>query len=380
MNPDYKIYEEIDRYLEGAMSAEEHTLFENRMESDPELESLVDAQKLAHHIFISKEMLDLKETMSTDLNEIHRKDQLRKNIKTFILGLIGVSALVAGGIYLNRHEGENVVKQEKETEGLQESNTTIEIPTTTAREEITPTKPAIVKIKQHHKEYLVSVDHGETTQVTGSIPFETIHQEDTSEVTKKLPSSLSDEEIRNTEASSDEKTDSPLTTPECPDINFALTSTPSFFDVPTGVIRFSKIKGGNGTYKFFINQEAGYLENESLESGHYSCYIEDENKCKSSVKTIDVKALPCLNDYQKTFTPKTDESWTLPVTEADDYLFEIYDQTGSALIKLYGYEGESQDWDGYQENGDLIPAGYYQIKISYSSGEICPYGDLTIFR
>lgn len=66
MNSAEATYELIERYLDGAMSGQEKSVFEEQLLADTELASTFDAYKIARQIVVGKEALALKEQMVKD--------------------------------------------------------------------------------------------------------------------------------------------------------------------------------------------------------------------------------------------------------------------------------------------------------------------------
>lgn len=90
MTEETNILEQIDRYLEGSMGAEESASFEVQLAADTDLANLLEASQLAEEVVIGHEALKLKEQMGKDLAKP------KSNVRNYLAGIILLACLGTG--------------------------------------------------------------------------------------------------------------------------------------------------------------------------------------------------------------------------------------------------------------------------------------------
>lgn len=348
--------DQIEKYLDGELSAEEAKAFEQALEQDVDLKEEFDFYQMANEAIVSNKLLDIEELAKNAGNTHAKKVKKKKNLIKGIAG--GLVLLTLGAVAV---------------EGLKEDVQVIEAKKETSNP-ITPVEKNISDQSDNkaHNELAKQPESNNTT--SKSVIDESVVEEEL----KQTDGSLENvESIEQKDENIDKANTSGTATKEkglCDDVN--ITST---FDViatctgkAAGGIILKEVTGGTKPYSFILSdgQENTSGTFNGLAKGTYSVYIADANACGAMVDQLVVSSKSCKIDLY--FDPAS----------GNGAIFPAYHQTGQlTIVDKKGQEQQKMSIAADQQlvwkNSLSLPAGYYLFNIEYEDGNT-RNGSLTI--
>jgi len=169
-------------------------------------------------------------------------------------------------------------------------------------------------------------------------------------------------------------------------IEAILTTEAACSQKTDGEIRINEksMRGGQYPYMYIlINTSNDTVRQKtssfvSLAAGQYTLIFKDANNCFSTYKKpLFVNEKSCKQGAQS-FNPHAGERFNYPVSDESDAQIIIYNRGGQSVYKTNLLKGETQFWDGTNQNGQILPTGMYIYIIEYVSG-IKETGEIVIF-
>lgn len=393
MKVDENTYETIDLYLNGELEAEALQSFVDKLGSDTDFSILVCNQKVANDIILGNRLSVVKQMMDSDFKSKYTKNN---NTKWAIGGLLGLSLLTCSILYLNNTASITSSKQYVETKktilksssnlsyqntnnGNNESNKKSTKPMSLAQPIIK--NPVASNYKNSDfTNSISSTSEKKSLNKNTQLSIDTIYKKNSitenSINTKYQTNILEDSYITN------QKTDI------CAGVTIEaiLTVDASCLNKNNGELHINKqsLKGGQSPYTYvLITQTNDTIRQEktsfvSLPKGQYKLYFEDANKCSSEYKKpIYVNEKSC-NTGAHSFSPHSGEHFNYPISLDSDAEIIIYNRSGQIVQQTTVLKGESNYWDGTNQNGQLLSTGLYIYIIKYTSGTK-ETGEVVIF-
>jgi hypothetical protein len=372
MNPKYDIYEEIDRYLNKELSEAELVPFNQKLASDAEFKSLVDAQKMAHEIIIDQEMIRLKERMSKDLNQDSNGSAPWGKIILFsaVVTSAALYALVdfSPSDSKGNKENDTVVPTEQKTKAV--NNTSLKEEVTSSSEKIvagsnTLTKPVATTIDQE----LVS-----TKEETNHAPL--LNNSKETIVAPIVAVNGNPQEPKQEKIEKE-----PVVKINCETVKITAVVKVAYDEnVATIVIDPLSVKGGDAPYTYALDQSGFNPDNrfDGINEGIYHVRIKDHNNCTSTIKKEIVVNIP-RKEIDDAFAPSHGERWKIPVKENAEASLTIINKGGSTVYTANISGGYPSEWDGRGNNGVELESGNYYFVIQYSARDIVK-GHISIVR
>ncbi|MDB5272544.1 MAG: hypothetical protein JWO58_911 [Chitinophagaceae bacterium] len=374
MNPKYDIYEEIDRYLNEELSEAELVQFNQKLSSDAEFKSIVDAQKIANEVIIDQEMIKLKERMNRDMNQDNNGSSHWGKIILF-------SAVVTSATlytYLNYNKSDS-------------SDT---------KENVSPVSSAqtITEGDRSQKDATTSSTEQPVTKASSEKPVNTsadgtpIAQQKIVETTPSNEQVILNKETIPTAVVQENKVQETKTivpVEHIATVNCATVAITANIKVDYGfnsdgeatiIINPSSIKGGTAPYQYALDHSAFDAANRftGMKDGIYHVRIKDHNNCVSEVKKEIVVKNPA-KEIDEAFTPSHGERWKFPVKENTDATLTIFNKSGGTVYSAHISGGYPSEWNGTSNSGVELESGNYYFVIQYSPQDVVK-GHISIVR
>lgn len=373
MNPEYHIYQEIDRYLRDEMSAKESQSFAQRIAEEPDLAATFEAQKAAHNAIVYQELSQLKH----QLKATEKKIQFRQKIKYYSIAGIALCIFVVVGYAWMTSLEEQKKSQTIQSPGVlprKDSDKTLQLPIKEKFEEQHIAASDSGQSEKTIQEAPIHLNQKETaasTQVKKEAnnndaakidSSDTLgHQHDTVSIDTSsrvvtIPDSLPDPQ------NSAHKTTS-CDLPE-PDIN----TQKSCIHKPTGSV---ELVFDDNTLEFSDNNIIWKKNNTfyELPDGEHTFYYRKSEVCGDSV-TVQVKTKHCTPE-DITISPYHGEKWKIPVHDDENATLTILSGKGGSIV--YEKEiinGSPSYWDGTNQTGTPLSQGTYVYIVKFDSGEV----------
>jgi len=368
MNRGYEIYESIDRYLQGELSEVELQQFNEKLQSDAEFKSLVEAQQLAHEVIVYNELTKLKERMSKDLKQ--QKSGFDHWGKVLSLSAIAISASLFTYSYLDRtetpSEKKEVVKEKK----------TPEVAIENKQEEQT-------QYPEPRKKQDIDKESNEITPIVNDsiIGEKEIKHEDIT-LEKNIPSPVNT--TKEPALSNLSKEPVIATKVDCDVVHIHADVHVDYgfsgHEDGTIIIDPKSVKGGKEPYSYSLNNSEFQSDHRfaGLKDGKYQLRIKDQNNCISSLKKEVVVKVPA-KEIDEVFMPSQGETWKFPIKENSNCEIVIISKAGSIVYSASIQQGNPSEWDGRNNNGVELESGNYYFVIKYASSDVVR-GHISIVR
>jgi gliding motility-associated-like protein len=371
MNPDYRIYEQIDRYLKNNLSEEELAQFNDLLLKDETFKATFEAQKDAHELIVDNEMIKLKERMSQDLN--HKGGSNFSRWTKLVLFSAAISSVVFYSYtkyFQSTLKVETVKKENRQIQQKTMSSETKEI------------RKSSEKINSHKS--LANAD---------LIPGETEKTDDNrSSIVEITKEELQNEKVPITTVVEKSSTTANLKKPipsnnsiyGCEAIRISAEVKIKYDENQQGeavvIIDPSSVKGGTPPYSYSINKEPFTQDNtfEPVKEGHYFVQIKDQNGCISELeKEINIR-IP-KKEIDDVFTPSNGDTWSFPIQTNTTATISILNKSGLTVYSANINGGYPNQWDGRDMDGNELNTGNYYFIINFANGELLK-GHVSIIR
>lgn len=372
MTDDLQIWEQIDRYLSGTMTAKEQEFFKANMASDEQLAEMVEASQIANEVVVGHEVLKLKDQMSKDLQKP------KTSGASFGVAILLLTSIVAGGAYfistLQRPEEaarQSVLVQQQSLPSKDSS----------ARQEA-PRESNIQALKQEPaapsvKGTTVAKNDVKTDKVVEKPTHGPTVVEATpdKQVASAPQTSIQGKKVEATPSKPNptvEKTDA------CSGaIVLSLQTSPSCIGESTGSIHINNqtVTGGKAPYRFAIHADGDFSSGDitGLASGSYTLYIKDANACAYTYKHTATVAQIACRDAKKEFTYHLahDPAWKIPYhADKTARSITITNKAGQDVYHSQVYNGSPEEWNGESNTGLQVSLGYHVYTIVYNDNTV----------
>jgi hypothetical protein len=365
MNREFEIYEYIDRYLQGELSEIELQQFKEKLQSDQEFKSIVEAQELAHEVLVYNELSKLKARMRDDLKQT--KNGFGNWGKVLVISAVAITGSLLTYTYLHKTESSSekkTVQQEIKSQEPQAEN--LEIP----NESLNQKKPITVP------------------ETAKSAPV----VKDSSDIKENHPVENPTEKKGPVSNSSDKEPTFvyPLKEPEistkvnCDVVHmFAEVRVDYGFkgqEEATIIIDPHSLKGGSGPYVYALDNSDFQIESRftGIKDGKYQLKIKDHNNCISTLKKEVVVKIP-VKEIDEAFVPSQGETWKFPIKENANAEITIVSKAGTVVYSASIVNGHPAEWDGRSNAGVELETGNYYFVIKYSATDLVK-GHISIVR
>lgn len=372
MTDDLQIWEQIDRYLSGGMSAKEQELFKATMATDEQLAEMVEASQIANEMVVGHEVLKLKDQMSKDLKK-------SKNLGTnFGISILALTAIVAGGAYfINKVQQPQAIvapsvqvqTQSLATKDSAPAPTTQQTTVNQESKQEPASKPAqsVVLPKKETTQKLIEKPASKPSVVATPTQHQpTLGQEAVSqqEPKEKVVQRKENPTVKNEVACSGT-------------IALSWHASPSCIDGHTGSIHINKqtVTGGKAPYQFSVHANGDFSTGDitGLAAGDYTLFVKDANACSYTYKhTATITQITC-KDAKKEFTYHMvhDPAWKIPY-QADKVAtsITITNRSGQEVYNAQVYNGSPEEWNGQSNTGLQVSMGYHVYTIVYTDNTI----------
>ncbi len=376
MNPEYKPYELIDRYLNQQLSGEELRNFENKIASEPDFAEKVETQRIANDALLLSELVVLKSKMKQDFDTRNFEPGKGNKGKYY---LFGAAAVFLGAVLLwvnhsrvsddqrNTLTKRIELKQDKK---IIAANDNSDSPTNAVNNTI------MVNQKRYNQPQEPKVSGNEVTggvnEVESGRPVQAINEEVKNEV-KPLEPVISKTEQR--ESLKPEKKELVI---NCEDfvVDFSkLKVKHSSYDTDNGSIELpsNAVRGAAKPlyYQLVDEREKGYSNYfEYLYPDSYLLKVSDSEGCNKS-QNVTISRSNCISLYKETYSLSREERWDIPVVDGLSASVRILFNKNTVVYES-DYDGYSNlSWDGKGINGSAASVGYYECLIEYEDGSVC---------
>lgn len=365
MTNDLQIWEQIDRYLSGSMTAKEQELFKATMASDEQLAEMVEASQIANEVVIGHEVLKLKDQMSKDLKK-------PKSLGTHIgIALLLVTTMVAGGAYfINRLQEppkDDKSSTQVQTKTIAQNDSAAGLKDQKAPEKIFQKKEVLTPSTQENVASNKKKDQKDaekstvkSTEVEVSTDKQIVDQEKNSAVKREETTIPKERPVP-------EKVDVCSGT-----IALTLYTSPSCVNEHTGSIHINTqtVTGGKAPYRFSVHADGDFSTSDivGLPAGNYTIYIKDANACSYTYKQVATIHQIACRDARKEYTYHLahDPAWKIPY-QADKTAksISIVNKAGQEVYASSVYNGSPEEWNGESNTGLQVSLGYHVYTIVY---------------
>lgn len=340
MRPELELYEQIDRYLNNMLSAEEKSAFELRMSQDAELQEAVQMADITRELIVEsalqKEKIFLKQLES----EYHNSSTNWKIISGVVLGVVLTAAAFifwpeSSEVKEQAIRNEAIVPVENNTESLVEKENF-----------------SVIKEKSTDRKQIPLSAETVTDQ---KIEEEISTKENSDQRTELLPEKiLPKEEVK--EKAEVKETAKVSCADQLKGVSFA--TTPSCKKEPTGTI---EVKGVVKGISLFLDEESISSREGGLNSGKHILVVKN-SECIVS-HTITIGSVSCISNKTLSWSLSDQDHWTIELAQEDGKLI-LMDRSGRILKE------EMVSGNLYSVSSETISSiGVYQFRIIYPDGE-----------
>jgi hypothetical protein len=368
MNREFEIYEYIDRYLQGELSEIELQQFKEKLQSDQEFKSIVEAQELAHEVLVYNELSKLKARMRDDLKQT--KNGFGNWGKVLVISAVAITGSLLTYTYLHKTESSSekkTVQQEIKSQDTQQ--------------------PENQEIKNE------SLDQKHSIRVPESNTAAPVVKDSSENDIKENHPVENPTEKKGPVSNSSDKEPTfayPLKEPEistkvnCDVVHmFAEVRVDYGFkgqEEATIIIDPHSVKGGSGPYVYALDNSDFQIESRftGIKDGKYQLKIKDHNNCISTLKKEVVVKIP-VKEIDEAFVPSQGETWKFPIKENANAEITIVSKAGTVVYSASIMNGHPAEWDGRSNAGVELETGNYYFVIKYSAIDLVK-GHISIVR
>lgn len=359
-----EILETIERFLGGNMEAAERLQFEEKVNQDTSLKSLVDASKSVQELLVDHKTIAFKAKFSSLLQE----EKAKKKWRYTGLGIaVGFSLI---GIWAHQ------LTQEQNAE-------------TAKREQTEFTKiPSIDSTKTYTKtsnaENPLTIASGQNTKAHAPINISKDTAIQAASIVTHQEVIITHEQQREAIKKTAEKPVSSNNTSQGFDcsstmITFTPQSTATCKGQSEGSISISEnIEGGKAPYHWHIDgiQKSPRETIEHLSAGDYWVVITDQNSC-SSKTMVTITTKNCIDTHEYSLDPYDGNKLNFGLAEHDVLILSIHQKNGKLVYKQRFESGDTLEWEGKDMEGNVLSNGVYLYSIMKGT-ELKEKGYVTI--
>jgi hypothetical protein len=391
MKNEIELYELIERYLGGTLTAEEKFAFEIRLSSDPEFEQTVEKHRQLSELIEEGTLLEIRDS----IRKIHHGSN--GGAKSFFSGkrLIFLSVIIISGIIITALLLHNSERQDQGLPGrivpALDSPHADQYSEKDYEEENTKAEARAVGSKTESKVKYQSEKPEKAVCRKDQVFKDDQSKENETEIENKhLP------EIPGMIADSNQPENTIIPMPiaksvlavntdsvNCDTVSISadIYTEASCEERSTGKIRVSNISARGALVPFSVSVDDAEnfqmkYEIVDLPPGIYPVWMKDRNNCLSKIGNFLVGSITC--DYEYIFAPAKGEQWDIPSNEKSGVL-KIHSKQGILVYSLLLEEGNRYQWDGNSTDGAPQPMGVYRFIIEFNEGDPL-HGNVTIVR
>jgi|GEM_PF-1580429 hypothetical protein len=366
MSFDDSTYYQIEAYLNGELSSEEHIAFEKKVSENKELFQLVEKHKLANALIVEKRLLSVKNI----LQEEQSKGSDRSNYKLYAVTGLAILATAVGIIsYKNNSNPDknpaatinSITKESNNFSSYGTEEKQIEGKKSSAQVEPTITGTGLHK--QEIQAYEQAIKEGRTVEEFTAPANESI---------------TSTSDPVNNSSENKESIDAIAAKDVCADvvIKAQIKTSPTCRNESSGEILVYNIQGGTKPYTVSLSDmEMSSVINGQLSKGTYQAFITDMNGCEQKYLKIYITEKECSVDYS--FNPFMGEKWQVDPYSSNGQL-QLYNKGGVLYYQENIEANTTFEWSGIGHSNQILP-GYYIFVIKYSDGTV-KRGSVTIVQ
>ncbi len=370
MDKHQKYSEIIDKWLTNTLSDEEKELLKH-YEQDDQFLSIKSEMEQIHNLIYEVNLLDKRATFSRLLDE---KTNKNPNRKWFLGGSFFLIATIASIVLLNHTN-----KTKNETQKavvLTEQKTSLKVHSEIANESLSTTEDHVDEATSSATKSSMIIDqiphpaHAESSSTLSEQNFD----EGTSNVDpaallsidkKDIDKSVSKEEIKVSNIKKDVNKAKPVA---CPPLTIDRKINPSCSNRANGQITVSGAPE-SATYELeelnLVQKSSSFFE---LPPGDYQVIIEYNKVCKEKVKNLHVSEVFCFSENEYVFNPNRDDNFIIELGN-ESGVAVIYSKRGE-IIKNLGEISQTLNWDGRNQNKQMVTDGNYPIVFKSKSGKV----------
>ena len=370
----------IQSYIQGGLTGQELSNFEEQLSTDIELREQVAVEQEMFNIFLDSDALNLKDMMNKDLNT--KTTNKKSTTAVILLAITGIVILSTTTLLFLENSNSPITNSIEKTQPAQkitqihaDDNNHI-----TTKVQDTITTKIITTINNDKKDSvssvtdLITIESTQDTDLQDSIIINSSKIE-----TDELPDST--QNTIPTATVNTRKTEEPL--PEeslCSNITYtgSVNVEPSSYLINDGEILLYKstITGGQAPYSYDLNVEGDFFETEKiteLAPGTYTLFIKDANGCVAKhLSEVIIKKSLCKIDYTPTFDVSIENEWRLPLVEEKNAHIVLINKLGEKFVDKTILEGDDTIWNGKTDDNQSIDIGNYRWIIDYEN-EKCSF-------
>ena len=371
MQDNFNTYSLIEDYLNGNLSDEKRIAFEKQLESNPELQTLVDDYYLVD-VFIEKNELA---NINNKLTQIHKTSIRKKNILIGVLGLIILVISIAFYFMIpnnNIHE-EEIAINKKTPKSISYS--------------VAESTPFKIIDSMSELKLSSSIQQSKENISSPELIDSMINEEKSKEIIPKETLPIIPKKKDSIVKPFTTKTDLPIKVKSNSLVKITcnitleegnLMITSSCSEKSTGSIQFTKTKSN---YLYSINSNNNYSSKpyfSSLREGNYLVSLKNKlNNCKSDPIEIIIEGYKCnyiIHPEQFVYLEKSLDKFK------DDNSVEIFifNRNGNLIFNKIIPTSEKFYWEGNSNTNLPTPMGNYTYLIK--SGNKVSKGEITIIR
>ena len=345
MNENYSTYEQIDQFLKGNLKGNDLTDFQQKLDLDKEFSETVRAQKVVNEMVMTRHLTALKGKMQEDLKNKNFNSANKKWNYGAFLGMLLVASVA---VWLLNGETTTIQVLAKENKPLVKDERKVNEPIlkTPEKAQIQKAKPDVPKSSSDILK--ISKPGTAILEITKETANEPV-------LIDKLP-----------EAKTANKTEiAPLFDCSIKKWSVNIETSPTCSLKREGYILIFDIE--KLEYSIDNGQHFGRIkEYNSLAQGKYLLIAKDLNGCEYKT-TAEVNSKICKTMDDIVFNP-TLGNWKVMTKDNLETEVEVHDKSGRLVWKRNS-NSDQPEWDGKNNQGQLVEIGMYGFRIQYSDGD-----------
>lgn len=360
----------IENYLDGEMTAEEVSHFEQSLQTNNELKVEFDFYKLAHQTVIDHQLYKVEDVIKEAQNE-YIDNQKRRSLRNKVL--IG-GAVVVGGIgallYFSDNSKDNIVSVQPSVVVATQQQLTTPQPSSAVTNEIEMNAVATADIAKDKEEPESAADREELPETKTLSTTDTIENEVSFESKVDVGGTPVEREDKKPVTI---KVQAPMISEPCEGFAESVTvsAEATCLNKMDGTILIEGIDIDEVRAVLSSGLEAYDGEFDELSAGSYSVTLTNDEGCTKVIENVKVDSKACKVDLY--FAPG--ESTVFPTSTLVGEL-TVLDKQGVVHLTRNIEAEEVFEWNGETNNG-YLSEGYYLFIIKYTDGNI-QQGSITI--
>jgi hypothetical protein len=356
-------FDQIEKYLQGTLSKEEHAMVEDRINMDSSFAEEVKLSSQVNNVVMGAAMDKLRERMTKDIADfdLHKNNKYKWWTGSSIVLLALISSLY---VYVKKEDASAIIPGKDPKQGsIVSSNTANELKkneTIVSSKLKTENNLPVEKNQQEEKQE-------STVSPIENPPLQT--DKDTEEHTIQ-----EDKQVNNLKNEPPQKADPTVkTNTEKCHLSFKPVVHPTCRGEATGSIEIDpeSIEGGKAPYIFVmdhtgIESGSGYFR--ALAEGIHLITVKDKSGCTAS-QEVNLPERNCQTKKSFAINPDLGETFKVPYHEGESGKFTILNKGGIVIFRGNFGSSELNEWNGTDSNGATAAIGIYVCLIEYTNGK-----------